>query len=216
MRWRFLGLILKGYFVKPQFSVGLFSSLALCSALSFAEPLTTQQSDTKIGLVLGFAVGGDTLVNVSFDDGSSESVTAGGGVLFGASIEKNLNLDTAYPMFAEFAFNYQTDSVDAENGSVSFTRFPIDALLSTKIDKFALGAGLTYHLSPTLESDGFLNVDVNYDDAIGTILNATYHMTNDGVHGILWGLRFTQIDYQGAGLYQQNGSNVTFTMGAKF
>ena len=202
--------------MKQLQSVALLSSLALFSAVSLAEPIPTPQSDTKIGLVLGFAVGGDTLVDVSFDDGSSESVTAGGGVLVGASIEKNLNLETSYPIFAEFAFNYQTESVDADNGSVSFTRFPIDALLSTKIDKFSVGAGLTYHLSPTLEGDGFLNVDINYDDAIGTILNATYHMTNDGVHGILWGLRFTQIDYQGDGLFQQNGSNVTFTMGAKF
>ncbi len=196
----------------------LLKTTTLITSLIFSVITSADENkNLDYGFVLGVAFGGDTLVNLTFDDGSSEKLTAGDSIFFGGSVVSKLSFDTAYPLFAEVGLNYMTKSISAENGSISFTRIPLDLFINVKKDQFSIGTGLTYHLSPEIEGDGLLAGLVKYDNALGTVLKATYTLKRpNGKNGITWGLRYTSITYSGYGLYDQDGSNIAFTMGTGF
>lgn len=176
---------------------------------------TLPENDSKFGVFAGFASGGDTLAEVEFTDGSNESVKAGSGLFFGLAYESKLNFVSAVPLYSHFAFSYMSDSVDAENGSVTFTRFPIDALLVTKVNQFSFGGGATYHLSPSYEQDldRSLTSEVNLNDALGLALEANYTLTGSKMN---IGLRYTNVTYSASGFEDIDGSGFAITVGAMF
>src|SRR5262249_32910776 len=56
----------------------------------------------------------------------------------------------------------------ADNGDVTWTRVPLDGLLFYRWEKFRLGGGVTYHMSPKLHGSGAASgLDVTVDNALG-------------------------------------------------
>lgn len=198
--------------MKTTFKALALTSIAF-SALTSAD--TLPENDSKFGVFAGFASGGDTVAEIEFTDGSDETVKAGSGVYFGLAYENKLDFVTDIPLYGHFAFAYLSDSVDAENGSVSFTRFPVDALLMTKLNQFSFAGGATYHLAPSYEQDldSSLLREVDLDNALGLALEANYTLTGSKMN---IGLRYTNITYTANGYEDLDGSGFAISVGAMF
>jgi hypothetical protein len=159
---------------------------ALFALLAFI-PLNTQAA----GMVLTgeIAFGGDELASVSGD--YDEDLRAG--QLLNLGIGYDFDLNAAKTLLLRAGINYKFDSIDADNGEADFDRWPLDLILVSRQGAFSLGAGITYHLSPTYEAtiNGF-STRVDFDDALGFLLQAGYRMTEK----IELGARVTLIEYE--------------------
>lgn len=169
----------------PCLSYGKPGILAAWLVLMACLPLNAQAA----GMVLTgeIAFGGDDLVVVSGGENlqAGQLLTLGIGYDFDLNAAKTLRLRTG--------INYKFDSVDAANGEADFDRWPLDVLLITQQGNFALGAGLTLHLSPSFEATvSGTTTRINFDDSLGLLLQAGYMI---GERTEL-GARFTLIDYK--------------------
>lgn len=96
---------------------------------------------------LGADFGGDTLVTVTFTDGSSETVKAHEGLSMGAGVSF---LNEAKSFEVEATIAYKFNMVNATNGDVTWSRFPLDVVAFYRVSRARIGGGLTYHMSPDL------------------------------------------------------------------
>jgi hypothetical protein len=177
------------------------SSAALCLAL-FAAP--SYAADVRGAFVAGYDFGGEKIITVTFTNGDTQSIHANQGLYVGGGVsvlndEKNLEfLGTV---------NFKYAGISAENGDVTWTRFPIDLLLFYRAEKFRLGGGLTYVAGPKLKVSGIPGGGtVNVDDAIGLLVQADYLMGRVAV-----GVRGTFVQYKAGGQTASgNGAGITF------
>ena len=159
-------------------------------------------------LEAGLHSGGDTLATVQFVDGDTQSIKAGGliSLAIGANFEINEDFES------QVTFGYKFDSVDAANGDVEFSRFPINAILLYKSGEWRLGGGLTYHLDPSLDVSGAASgyaSNTDYDDALGFLLDARYFF---GQRAYIGG-RLTFIDYESQAGTTFDGNSVGVVIG---
>ena len=96
---------------------------------------------------------------------------------------------------------------------MTWSRWPIDALLFYRLPSMRLGGGLTYHINPELTGSGVVgNVFDKFDNALGFILQADYSISER--HHI--GVRYTGIEYKlntpgFQGTAKSNGLGLVFT-----
>jgi hypothetical protein len=170
---------------KPLLTHGKNRRLPALFAFLVLTPLNTQAA----GMVLTgeIAFGGDDMVVVS----GGEDLQAG--QLLNLGIGYDFDLNAAKTLRLRTGINYKFDSVDASNGEADFDRWPLDVLLISRQGNFALGAGITYHLSPTFEAtiNGVTN-RVDFDDSLGFLLQAGYLVAER----IELGARVTLIEYE--------------------
>ncbi len=162
------------------------SLLATGFALFTSVPLSAQSA----GLVLTgeIAFGGDDLAVVSGGGGDLQA-----GQLLNLGIGYDFDLNAAKTLRLRTGINYKFDSVDASNGEADFDRWPLDVLVISRQGNFALGAGITYHLSPTFEATiNGATSRVDFDDSLGFLLQAGYMVAER----IELGARYTLIEYK--------------------
>lgn len=143
----------------------LASVLALGSASVAASPF-------KFVLGLSGGGGGDELVEVSYDNGETDTISAGGGVQFFGGFEYQLD---SIPLALQFTVGYHTDSTSASNGEVSFTRVPLEGLALWQLNESVrLGGGLRLATGAELSSSGAASYIGNYsfDSKPGVVLQA--------------------------------------------
>lgn len=143
------------------------------------------------GMVLTgeIAFGGDELASVSGD--YEEDLQAG--QLLNLGIGYDFDLNPAKTLLLRAGINYKFDSIDADNGEADFDRWPLDLILISRQGAFSLGAGITYHLSPSYDATiNGISTEVDFDDALGFLLQAGYMMTEK----IELGARVTMIEYE--------------------
>jgi len=137
--------------------------------------------------------GGDTLVEVSYDDGSTSSIEAGGGITFGGGA--TWRMSDLFIVQATAAWKTET-LPSASNGSADWDRFPVEVIGLLQIDKFRIGMGLTYHLFGKLKGDGILSsASADFDNATGSVVTFEY-VSKDRLSYVF---RQTIIDYTPAG-----------------
>lgn len=154
----------------------------------------------------GLHAGGDDLETVTFTDGSSETIKAGDGLslAFGARFDISDDLEMAATL------GIKIDSIDAQNGSLDWTRYPLNGILLYKMDDWRFGGGLTYHMSPTLEGDGVVVGKAEFDDALGALLDVRYFFSEPAYVGG----RATFIDYEVInGSASVSGNSIGVTVG---
>jgi hypothetical protein len=155
--------------------------LALPLVLSLATPLAAQvpvpepvrrvqapAPTHRFGWVLDatFEFGGDDVAEILFDDGSTQTITAGqGGTFsFGAEYRPVPRLGLRGTLGWKFATSA------ADNVTVMFTRIPIEAVASWSLDEdWRIGAGLAHHASINFDFDG-LAPNFGFDPATGATL----------------------------------------------
>jgi hypothetical protein len=165
-----------------------------------------QAADISPVLKAGLDFGGDTLVTVTFSDGSRESIDANDGLFFGGGVSIR---NEAKTVETEVTLTYKVWDVTGSNGDIEFRRLPVDALVFYLTDKWRLGGGVTYHLNPKLDGSGVASgVDVTYKNAIGLLLAAEYRVSEQ----FAFGLRYTNIEYEpkaGGNTDKGNGFGLT-------
>jgi len=141
---------------------------------------------------VGYEFGGDKILDVQYSDGSSSTINAGDGIVFagGASyvVSPEVTVQTT------LGWKYQTIQ-QATNGGADFTRFPLDVIAQYSQSNLRLGAGITYHLSPSLSTSGAASTyspSRSFDDAMGTVFQFDYTTES----GFIWGLRYTDLTYK--------------------
>jgi hypothetical protein len=155
--------------MKPIAIAGLATLLLSGGALA--------QTGTARGVFgAGLTAGGDTLATVVFSDGSSEDIKAGGllhvfgGVEFRASQTVTMQVNVGYQI---------DDTSGGSNGSLRFSRYPIEALAHVQINPaFRVGGGVRFVTSPKVAGSGVLNyVNIPYDSATGAVIEGEYLVT---------------------------------------
>jgi hypothetical protein len=169
---------------------------------------TAHAMDVKPFVKAGYDFGGDTLVTVTFSDGSTETVKANEGFYLGggASI-----VSDSKRIEMELSLAYKFSLINASNGDIEFTRLPLEAVVFYRWDRVRLGGGLTYHIKPELEGSGIASpIDVEFDDALGFVLQGDYRVTDK----MAIGLRYTNLKYEVSGTSasaKSNGLGLTFS-----
>jgi hypothetical protein len=188
--------------MKARAGVRIVSLLAL-SALA-AVPAISPAAEVKPAVVFGYDTGGDKLVTVTFTNGDTQSIRANQGFYFGGGVSV-LNDDKNIEFLG--TINYKFAAVHADNGDITWTRIPIDALLFYRMQSFRVGGGLTFQLSPKLKGSGQAgNLNVNVDDAVGLLLQADYLLGRVAI-----GARATFVDFKSGGATAKgNGVGITF------
>lgn len=202
---------------KKEFSrCALLTLLGGFSSITYADDTMEDSSsllaDKSINYIVGMALteGGDKLAKVylEYEDGDvgSENIKAGGSLYFYGGMQFNT---PAFPL--RLTLGYFIDSVNADNGSVSFSRMPLELLGLYSNGPHAIGLGPTYHLSPELDlADAGLGT-LEVDDALGLVL--MYEYTFDDIYAV--GVRYTNISYDFDG-EDLDGSNLGLVAEMKF
>lgn len=177
--------------------------------LAATAPVGSLAQEIRPVLKLGYDFGGDTLATAVFSDGSTKSIKANEGLFMGigASI-----LNDAGNLEGELSVSYKFQTIDANNGSLQFTLFPLDALVFYRQYQFRVGGGLTYHVSPQVEGSGAASgLNVKYKNALGAILQGDYLFGRT----VAVGLRYTMLEYEATsgagGTVRSDGLGLVFT-----
>ena len=164
--------------------------VALLVVGAAAPPLSSQAVEVHPAIVAGADFGGDKIVTVTFTNGDTQSIRAGDGLYLGAGVSIR-NDDNKIEFLG--TVNYKYTSVSADNGDVTWTRVPLDALVFYRWERFRVGGGVTYHMSPKIHGSGAASgLNVTVDNALGEVLQA------DLLVGPKFsiGARYTHIEYK--------------------
>jgi hypothetical protein len=148
-------------------------------------PLVSQAN----GLVLGMELsgGGDDIAIMT----SGDRIRAGELLYFGAGYNYSLNSDNT--LFLRSMLGFKFVDINAKNGDLKFTRFPLDFIFIKRLDAFSLGAGPTYHLSPNYEGTvNGVSSKIDFDNSLGFLVQGSYYFAQQTELGV----RFTSIDYK--------------------
>lgn len=173
--------------IKPIILTASLLSISAIPAFVAAEETPLDRFGMSFSLDL--MMGGEELAAIEFDDGSEESVKAGSGIGFGAGVSYQVDDHIK----AEARMSYLSDSAsgDTPTGSTityDFTRYPVDVMGFYQHGKHSIGAGMTYHMSPTLSGEGD---SYDFDSALGTILEYRFFYSNKATIN----LKMVNIDY---------------------
>jgi len=167
------------------------NAVCLAAAVFVAIP-APEASAVEVNPMLkaGYDTGGETLVTVTFSDGSKQSIKSNEGLFFGGGVSI---VNEAGTVEGELSLTYKVDNITASNGNVTWSRWPIDALVFYRWPSVRLGGGLTYHLNPSLSGSGVATgINVDFEDSLGYIVQADWRITPK----INLGLRYTNVDYK--------------------
>jgi hypothetical protein len=152
--------------------------LAIAAALA-ATSLCSQADPRILHLVLGggLTYGGEKLATVTYSNGDTQDVRSGG------LVDMHVGLDVRATPWTSFqaTLGYHTDSSEASNGSVRFTRVPIEVLgYFHPSDSIRLGGGIRLVQNPKLRGRGAANTiaDQDFDNATGIVLEGEYLFTS--------------------------------------
>ena len=110
---------------------------------------------------VGFFVGGESLYTVSFTNGPDRNLNAGRGVLVTVGgLWTPLWIDDQFGFGAGASAGWKYDAIEASNGAISLTRFPLSATIHSliRINKVwftLLSGGLTKELGGEVSGSGF-------------------------------------------------------------
>ncbi|HEY9028402.1 MAG TPA: outer membrane beta-barrel protein [Burkholderiaceae bacterium] len=154
----------------------LGTALAISTAFGAHAADAGAPAPFKFLLGAGLTFGGDTLITVPFTDGSHDDIKAGGLVQLYGGGEYQFNDKFALQATVGYHVN---DTRAASNGSVRFTRIPVDVLgLYSITDKVRLGAGAQFVSGAELKGSGAAdNVSQKYDSTVGAIVEGEYLFT---------------------------------------
>lgn len=137
----------------------------------------------------GLHFGGDTMVTVNNEDGSSDSLKAGEELSVAAGVAFQLSDSIA----AVVSFGMKKEVVYPDDGAIIFTRYPLNALLLYKADKWRMGGGLTYHMNPVYKVDTETRQEtMEFSNASGLLLDVRYFVFEE----VYIASRYTWVEYE--------------------
>lgn len=162
------------------------------------------QAGDRMQAVLGFGLtgGGETLITVPFADGSSESISSGGLVhLYGG-----LRLPVAPRLALQATIGYHVDNVSASNGSVRFSRFPVELLGQFDVaPQIRLNGGVRFATGTKVSSSGVASgLDTSFTASPALVLEGEYLFSDN----ISVALRYVNETYKAPNGVKIDGNHV--------
>ncbi len=150
--------------------------LALLAASGFMGSCWASEWSPFLGG--GLTAGGDKLTQVTYVTGETENLHAGGLLDLRAGLDfRMVNSDISL----QGAIAYHTDRSDANNGSVDFSRMPIEFLVQWHInERWAVGAGVRKALEAKYngaDAGTQFGTDQKYSSSTGVILEGEFAIT---------------------------------------
>ena len=162
----------------------------------------------------GLHFGGDTLAIVyKNQSGNQQEIKAG--QLVSVAVGARFDVSESLEMPVTFGIKFDAASFDDYYGNkvdVTFIRYPVNALLLYKAEKWRLGGGLTYHLNPEFKvKGGYYDYSKKFKDALGYLLEVRYFFSDNAYVGS----RYTHIEYEVKSSSQTvDGTSVGVVLGA--
>ncbi len=155
------------------------SVLPGCATVAHADQTPTPKEERSFSLhpmlTFGASFGGDEFAEVSYSDGSSSAITAGGSIQMGGGLLVDF---TQLPLQAQTMMTWHVAGAGASNGSLYFHRFPLELLGFYKLTpQLRLGGGLQYAIGPKSElSNGSKTQSLitHYGNALGFVVEGGY------------------------------------------
>ena len=155
----------------------LLLGLLLLPAVAFGQTVSP-----LIELALEF--GGDDVVELTYEDGDTQTLTAGqGGTLAGGVL---LRPSATSPLSARATAGVKALFNASSNANTRIVRFPVEVVASFRVaPDVEIGAGAVAHVGTKLSGGGFVQ-DVSFDPAFGATVEAGYS---------LFSLSYTWMEY---------------------
>ena len=153
--------------------------IAITAAL-VATSLCSHADDLRpLHFVIGTGItgGGEKLATVTYTNGDTQDIRSGGLVHYFAGVD----VRAAPHVSVQATVGYHVDtSSGASNGSVRFTRVPVEVLGYFHVsDAIRLGGGVRLVNSPELVGRGVAsNINESFDNTVGVVLEGEYKFTN--------------------------------------
>lgn len=189
------------------------------NAAPVAKPAKASTSGRKQAVEwiigIGYEMGGDTLGNLNFADGSSVPVKANEGLLLFTGV---IFPTGSYSNFStQVSLGYKYGGARGGGGGAIWTAIPLEVIEFYRVNDLRMGLGISYHLNPQLSVSvpGTSYVD-KYNNALGFVAQIGWSPIK-GSYGI--DLRYTSIKYQGnnvVGLASASGSVVGLSGSYRF
>jgi hypothetical protein len=196
-------------------AVALIATDTAAQPLPTAEPVPAPPAEARsIGLLMrmNFDFGGEELAHVSFSDGGMSTIKAGQLATFSGG----LIYHPAAPWTLEATIGYKFDKKSASNGTIEFTRIPLDLVASFVVGgAMRLGAGPTIHLSPTFHCDAAVcggEANISLSNSIGVIAQWAYGFSH-GARSFDVGFRYTHMRYSSPDVASFDGSSMGLFFG---
>lgn len=158
----------------------------------------------------GLTFGGDTLATTFFTDGNQTDIKAGQLLQLYGGLEYQ-----ATPLVSvQATVGYHVHNSSASNGSVRFSRIPVELLGHFHAsDKWAFGGGLRLVNGPKLSSSGAASSvgSVEFDNTVGTVIEGEYRTSSQ----FGFKLRYVSEKYEAKGVFSGatvDGSHIGLMM----
>jgi opacity protein-like surface antigen len=150
-------------------------ALAIASMGAAQAQAPADNSGLHVFLGSGLTFGGDKLAKLEYDNGTDSSVTAGGLVQLTGGVEYRINSDFAL----QTSVGYHVSDATARDGSIRFTRMPIELIAYYSITpEWRIGAGARHVSNAKLKASGAAGRgQVDFDDTVGALVEAEYLIT---------------------------------------
>ncbi len=166
------------YYIEIAMTIKKLVPLALLALSAAASAADNNERALRFVAGIGLTNGGKTLINATFTDGSTEKVTSGGLVHLYVGGEYSFTPNIAVQ--ANVGYHVH-DTSPATNGSLTFSRVPVELLGYYKItDNVRLGGGARFVNSAKLKGTGVAS-DLNekFKSTTGAVIEAEYLFTRN-------------------------------------
>lgn len=164
----------------------------------------------------GADFGGDTLVALPLVGGGNADINAGDGLYFKLGTSMPLTSDGNTELVGMLGLKYWGVTVTSSwgDGSVDFTRYPLDVMVRHTMEQHSFAAGLVKDLSVSLSCSGVVScANASMESQLGYTLQYTYVLSNK----LHLGVRYTSIKYDLTDLNETvDGSTTGFVVSRKF
>lgn len=183
------------------------NNFLLAGMLSLATT-TAHATENPWILGLNYDAGGDDIATVIYNDGSTSTLSANEGIHF--YIGKSFANGVGSRWYTQISAGYKTARVNATNGDLTWSAWPLEAIEFYNMEKVRFGGGLVYQLNPKIDGSGFASgLNLELDNALGFVLQFEYRFTPAVQKGVSIGLRYTNISYESVDLISEvNGSSI--------
>lgn len=143
-------------------------------AIEHRETLIVNQKKPFRYLVgMGLTSGGDKLVTLGYSDGSTDSISAGSGLVFYGGVDYRLNDIISL----QGTLGYHFDSTKlASNGEATFSRWPLELLAYYHVkEAFRLGGGFRIVNGSKVEGSGIASAaNASFTSTLGLVIEGEY------------------------------------------
>ncbi len=171
--------------------------VALSVFASSAQAQTSPATDRPLRFFLGMGAtfGGDNLATAKFTNGETANVRAGGVVQFHGGATYKFTDTISGTLAAGYHFN----RVSASNGSITFSRYPVELLGHYAVTPAVrLGGGLRLISSPKLTSSGVASgIKSDFGSTTGLVVEGEYLISDR------YGIKLRYVNEE----YKINGTN---------